>query len=79
MNNTIDYISIHDLIKNNEIIIPEFQRIINNNKIKEIIDYQLIISTFQQRESKNSLSTDSLKEPSGRSSIVLFSNIRIQL
>ena len=27
--------------KNNEIIIPEFQRIINNNKIKEIVDYQL--------------------------------------
>lgn len=41
MNNTIDYVSIHDLIKNNEIIIPEFQRIINNNKIKEIVDYQL--------------------------------------
>lgn len=41
MNNIIDSISINELIKTNEIIIPQFQRIINNNKIKEIVDYQL--------------------------------------
>ena len=41
MNNIILSISINELNKTTQIIIPQFQRIINNNKIKEIVDYQL--------------------------------------
>ena len=41
MSNIILSVSINELIKNYKIIIPEFQRIINNNKIKEIVDYQI--------------------------------------
>ena len=41
MNNIIISVSINDLLKTYQIIIPEFQRVINNNKIKEIVDYQI--------------------------------------
>jgi len=41
MNNIISSVSVNELIKNYQIIIPEFQRIMNNNKIKEIVDYQV--------------------------------------
>ena len=40
MNAIIKEISITNLIKNYKIIVPQFQRILNNNKVNEIIDYQ---------------------------------------
>lgn len=41
MNNIISSVSINQLIQNYQIIIPDFQRIMNNDKIKEIVDYQI--------------------------------------